>query len=224
MLWGCNKTMPVIRGEKAGHRALPVYPTLAEVHALLDACENDRDRLLIKLLWYTGGRIQEVTNVRAGDVTLTGVRMLNEKQGTYIPQPDGTKKHLAIRAEKHVFVPQEFLRELHALADGLPATTCLIGRLDGRDPTRPLTRYQAWRIVTGTAARAGILKQRWSDGRVRPMWCHTLRHGHAVNLLMQGAPITLVQRQLGHSSLQHTQVYTQVADTHAENIVNKAKW
>ena len=45
--------------------------------------------------------------------------------------------------------------------------------------------------------------------RVTP---HTLRHSIAVHYLINGAPITFVQRLLGHESLATTGIYTQLAD------------
>lgn len=48
------------------------------------------------------------------------------------------------------------------------------------------------------ARRTGIEK------RVHP---HGLRHTMAYELLMEGVPIPVIQRQLGHASLQTTDIY-----------------
>ena len=45
--------------------------------------------------------------------------------------------------------------------------------------------------------------------RVSP---HALRHSIAVHYLVNGAPISFVQRLLGHESLATTGIYTQLAD------------
>jgi integrase/recombinase XerD len=57
------------------------------------------------------------------------------------------------------------------------------------------------RIVHAAAARAGI------TGNVSPHW---MRHAHATHSLERGAPITLVQDTLGHSSIETTAKYTHV--------------
>jgi integrase len=36
---------------------------------------------------------------------------------------------------------------------------------------------------------------------------HGLRHTHAYELMMEGVPIPIIQRQLGHTSLATTDVY-----------------
>lgn len=202
-------------------RALPVAITLAEAHAMMAAARNERDRLLFGLLWHSGGRVSEVILARVGDVTTTGIRLLNLKQHRIRKLADGSKVFIPVREEKHVLLPKSFLAELWAFAKGKAPEEYLITRLDSG---HPITRQTAWFIVTTTAAQAAILKRRFSDGAIRPAWAHVFRHGLATNLLSQGAPVTLVQRQLGHKSLASTQVYTQLTDPTIEKFINGARF
>ena len=61
-----------------------------------------------------------------------------------------------------------------------------------------LRAVQVWRIVGKAAVRAGITKA---------VSCHWLRHAHASHSLDRGAPISLVQATLGHSSVATTGKY-----------------
>jgi len=61
-----------------------------------------------------------------------------------------------------------------------------------------LTRMQVLNIVRAAALRAGITEP------VSPVW---FRHAHASHSLDRGAPISLVQATLGHSSLATTGRY-----------------
>lgn len=63
---------------------------------------------------------------------------------------------------------------------------------------RPLDQPQVFRIVRAAAVRAGI------TANVSPHW---FRHACASHALDAGAPISLVQQQLGHSSLEITGAY-----------------
>jgi site-specific recombinase XerD len=53
-------------------------------------------------------------------------------------------------------------------------------------------------MVKRRAARAEITK------RVHP---HALRHTHAAELVAEGVPVNVIQKQLGHVSLATTDVY-----------------
>lgn len=61
-----------------------------------------------------------------------------------------------------------------------------------------LDESQVWRIVRRASKRAGIEKA---------VSCHWLRHAHASHALDRGAPISLVQATLGHSSISTTGKY-----------------
>jgi site-specific recombinase XerD len=70
----------------------------------------------------------------------------------------------------------------------------LFGTLQGG----PLSANQARQMCKRRAAKAGI------DKRVHP---HALRHSHAAELVAEGVPVNVIQKQLGHVSLATTDIY-----------------
>jgi site-specific recombinase XerD len=79
-------------------------------------------------------------------------------------------------------------------------------------PVRPLfcvivapTRGHAW---SATAARLELHRTAIAAGR-RRLAPRQLRHAHAVELLHEGIPLPLIQRQLGHAYLSTTGTYLQ---------------
>ncbi|MDO9096747.1 MAG: tyrosine-type recombinase/integrase, partial [Candidatus Methanoperedens sp.] len=60
-----------------------------------------------------------------------------------------------------------------------------------------------------SAERAGIEKR---------VHVHTLRHSFATHLLENGVDIRKIQKLLGHSNLQTTQIYTQVSSEEIKKI------
>ena len=67
-------------------------------------------------------------------------------------------------------------------------------------------------MIKTYAAKAGITK------KVTP---HVLRHSFATDLLSNGADIRSVQQLLGHASINTTQIYTHVTDSHLREIHKK---
>jgi integrase/recombinase XerD len=56
------------------------------------------------------------------------------------------------------------------------------------------------------------------DGIEKPVHVHTLRHSFATHLLENGVDIRKIQKLLGHSNLQTTQIYTQVSSEEIKKI------
>ncbi len=72
----------------------------------------------------------------------------------------------------------------------------------GQNPVNPLSNRQLSRAITAAAADAGIAKR---------VTMHLLRHSFATHLLEQKVDIRLIQVLLGHSKLETTSLYAQVA-------------
>jgi integrase/recombinase XerD len=137
--------------------------------------------LLIKTLFQTGARVSEFVNIKAEDVFF-------DEQMILIGQAKGGKS-------RYVPILPELAQELR---------THLGKRMVGYlFETNRATQYSARRIqqiVKETADQAGITK------RVHP---HLLRHSVATTLLDGGMPLEDIQKFLGHSKLETTQIYAE---------------
>ena len=60
--------------------------------------------------------------------------------------------------------------------------------------------------------RADLRQTALAGGVRRRFAPHQLRHAHAVEMAREGAPLIVIQRQLGHSNLGITSVYLQGID------------
>ena len=137
--------------------------------------------LLIKTLFQTGARVSEFVNLKAEDVFF-------EEQMILIAKAKGGKS-------RYVPILPELAQELRT---HLGQRT--VGYLF---ETNRATRYSPRRIqyiVKETAEQAQITK------RVYP---HLLRHSVATTLLERGMPIEQIQKFLGHSKLETTQLYAE---------------
>jgi site-specific recombinase XerD len=75
--------------------------------------------------------------------------------------------------------------------------------------------------VSSQAARAtlrGMLKKAGIEKKISP---HKLRHTYATNLLNAGAELVDIKALLGHSTLNTTQIYTNVGQERMEKVVGR---
>ncbi|MFV9673304.1 MAG: tyrosine-type recombinase/integrase [Acidimicrobiia bacterium] len=182
--------------------------TPEEVRAMAALCSTTtsygiRNRALIVVLYRTGLRLGEVLALRPKDVNLEigSVAVLHGKgnrQRTVGIDP-GADPHIEAWLDRRVAI-------------GLPPGAPLFCSLQGR----PLTGNTIRDTLRALARRAGIEK------RVHP---HGFRHTHAYELMMEGIPMPIIQRQLGHVSLATTDRYlAHIAPKQVIETMGKREW
>jgi site-specific recombinase XerD len=155
-----------------------------------------RDNAILELLFSTGLRISELCALNS-DIDLTrdevSVRGKGEKVRVVFLSPT------AKQAVREYLKARNDMEEA-LFVDGRPNK---LHRIIPRDIQRHLKSY---------VARSGITNV------VTP---HTLRHAFATDLLSNGADIRSVQQLLGHASINTTQIYTHITDSHLREIHKK---
>ncbi len=173
---------------------LPKFLYYNELEEMFDICDlsnyyGQRDRCILELLYATGIRVSELTNVKLEDIDFSSkqIKVLGkgnkerivffgnyalEYLGKYIN--DGRKKLLKDGASEYLFINNK--KE----------------RLESRGVELIISK-----IVSKTSIKTKITP-------------HTLRHTFATHLLNEGCDILTVQELLGHESLRATQVYTHI--------------
>ncbi len=155
-----------------------------------------RDRAILELLFSTGLRVSELCSLNA-DLDLSrdelSVRGKGEKvRVVFLSDAAKSAVRTYLKARKDM--------EEALFVDGRASKP---HRITPRDIQRHLKSY---------VARAGITSV------VTP---HTLRHAFATDLLSNGADIRSVQQLLGHASINTTQIYTHITDSHLREIHKK---
>ena len=147
-----------------------------------------RDRLVFEMLYATGCRVSELSNLNLLSVDL----------GRNILRVMG-------KGAKERVVPF-----------GLPARDALDSYLNVRASLNPATGEQAL-LVNSKGKRLGVraiyqlVASLLADTATGVAGPHTLRHTAATHLLDGGADLRAVQELLGHASLGTTQIYTHVS-------------
>lgn len=158
-----------------------------EVHRMLVLEQNPRNHILLVLLYAAGLRVSEVCGLKWRDLQA-------RTEGGQVNVFGKGSKTRTILLPASVWLKLITLRE--EAAEDLP-----VFRSRKKGHLRPV---QVWRIVGRSAERAGIKKD---------VSCHWLRHAHASHALDRGAPISLVQATLGHSSVATTGKYLHARPT-----------
>lgn len=165
-----------------------------EVQALLEAMPRTgrhalRDHTLLLFLYNTGARVQEIADLRAGDLDL-GDHPLVRLHG---------------KGDKWRTCPlwQQTADLLQTLLDAVPAPIGAQSPVFSSGP-RALTRSGIYKIVRRHAA--GFDDERTAR-RITP---HVFRHTAAVHLLEAGVEVNVIRGWLGHADLSTTNRYAQI--------------
>lgn len=177
--------------------------TPGELKRLMEAAHGSgeqemRDTAILELLFSTGLRVSELCALNS-DLDLT--------QDSFSVRGKGDKVRVVFLsdiAKKAVMTYLNKRKDMgEALFVNMPVGKAIPSRLTPRSVERILKKY---------AIKAGITK------KVTP---HVLRHVFATDLLSNGADIRSVQQLLGHASINTTQIYTHITDSHLRDIHKK---
>lgn len=171
---------------------LPEFMSEDEVKNFLEAIDKIdfknntiRNRLIIKIIIFTGIRVSEAINIKLKDIS--------EENDLYI---------IRIRAKGNKYRVVMIKKELieHLLKDVRVNYLSEDGLLFVNRNGKALTQAYISRIVEQILFRAGIRKQK--NG------AHMLRHTFATLLYKKQKDLVLVQEALGHASLNTSRIYT----------------
>jgi integrase len=172
-----------------------------DVTAVIEAAATERDRLLLRALWASGGRVSEVLALRPKDVQRDHLVMPNRKN------PGMPVKRVFVPAGQ-ADLPGDLL--VWAREQGLAADEPLFFSRK-RGPSgerRAISRQQAWEVVKAASERADVrvLALRASGagaaGEPAPIHPHLLRHARVRQIVRSTKSLPIAQRQAGWSRLQ----------------------
>ena len=172
-------------------KKLPIVLSRLELERMFSVPQNIKHRLLLMIAYGGGLRISEVQHLKVYDIDFDSLTI-------HLKWAKWQKDRITLLSPK--------------IRDELKAY-CSLKKSD--DPvfeserggflhTRTLDN-----IFHHTKEKAGITK---------PATFHSLRHSFATHLLENGTDIRYVQVLLGHTNIRTTQIYTQVATHHLQDI------
>jgi integrase/recombinase XerC len=188
-----------VRSPKAP-RKLPQVLDVDEMNALLDFPADDpeavRDRALLELLYSSGLRVSELTDLRWRDLDMADgmVRVTGKGRKTRIV-PVGSQARAALEA----------LREQDRLG-----------------PDDPLVRGRLGKPLTPNGVRTRLKRRAKDQGVWKRVYPHLLRHSCASHVLESSGDLRAVQELLGHADIGTTQIYTHLDFQHLARVYDAA--
>ncbi len=183
-------------------KPLPKFLTPDEVEQILNNVKIDtpagfRNRVILELLWATGMRVSELSNLNFGDINLeeNEIRVFGK----------GAKERIVLMSDR----ARNYLKQYIDSARGLIVAPGY--QTPDQSDNSPLfinnTGYRLQnktirKVINDTVEKIELPK------KVTP---HVFRHSFATKLIENGADLRVVQELLAHAGISNTQISTHVS-------------
>lgn len=180
-------------------KKLPYVPTeddLKRYYGLVWQTRNIKHMVLMRILLYTGVRVQELVSIKIGDIDFDRCQIrINQGKGgkdRIVPFPHDFRETLIL------FVTTEKAKGAHYLFES--------------NRKQPFTTRGIRKILADYAAKAGIQQS------ISP---HKMRHFLFTWLKKQGIDDALIQPYSGHETRQSLEIYSKLSLSKAQEAYNK---
>ena len=183
-------------------KTLPQILTLREIEQILEQPDlqtplGKRDRAMLEMIYATGMRVSELTQLPTHQVNLEG--------GYVLLYGKGSKERIVPLGSEAMKWVTLYLKESRGILTKRKESPFLFINRSGK----AMSRQRLWKNLKDYARKAGLRK------RITP---HLFRHSFASHLLERGADLRSVQMMLGHVDISSTQIYTHVTGERLKKI------
>ncbi len=182
-----------------------------------------RDTAIVTLFLQTGLRLEELTNLTWGDLTIqerSGVLAVRDGKGQKartIPLSVDVRKALWLYLQHDVLKRDQLdyrltpsaIRQMHPWI-----ATNAQQHVFYSQKGNALSGNAVWRMIHQAGERAGIAD-------LHP---HMLRHTFATQLVENGVPVTVIAGLMGHSTITTTQIYTKPNEEALQRAIETLSW
>lgn len=190
------------------NKSLPKFLSNTEIEQILNNIKittpaGYRNRTILELLYATGMRVSELSNLNFGNLNL------EENEITVLGK--GSKERIVLISSR----AKEFLEKYIAnVRQMIPEEKCDLSENENSPVFINKTGYRLQTQSIRTALN-DIVKKIELPKKVTP---HIFRHSFATKLLENGADLRVVQELLGHASISNTQIYTHVSTERLKSV------
>lgn len=182
-------------------KSLPKFLSSKEIEQILNNIKIDtpagyRNRVILELLYATGMRISELSNLNFCN--------LNLEENEITVMGKGAKERIVLVSARAKDFLEKYLKNVRYM---VPEQS---SRPEENEDSPVFINKTGYRLQAQSvrAALNDIVKKIELPKKVTP---HVFRHSFATKLLENGADLRVVQELLGHASISNTQIYTHVS-------------
>lgn len=194
------------------NKNLPKFLSANEIEQILNNIKIEtpagyRNRVILELLYATGMRISELSNLNFSSLNLA------ENEITVMGK--GAKERIVLVSSRAKDFLQKYIDNVRFMVveDGLPP--------EQNEDSPVFINKTGYRLQPQSvrAAINDIVKKIELPKKVTP---HIFRHSFATKLLENGADLRVVQELLGHASISNTQIYTHISTERLKEVYDKS--
>ncbi len=182
-------------------KSLPKFLTGKEIEQILNNIKIStpagyRNRTILELLYATGMRISELSNLNFGN--------LNLEENEITVMGKGAKERIVLVSERAKDFLQKYIKTVRYMVAEEGSDT------EENEDSPVFINKTGYRLQPQSIRTVlnDIVKKIELPKKVTP---HVFRHSFATKLLENGADLRVVQELLGHASISNTQIYTHVS-------------
>lgn len=193
-------------------KSLPKFLTPEEVEKILNNVKIEtpagfRNRVILELLWATGMRVSELSNLNFGDLNLdeNEIRVFGK----------GAKERIVLVSNRAKGYLEQYIKSARQLI----APEYNKGEIN--DDTPLFINNTGYRLQNKTIRKVinETVEKIELPKKVTP---HVFRHSFATKLIENGADLRVVQELLGHAGISNTQIYTHISMKHMKEVYETA--
>ena len=179
-----HKQLPMYKKK----RKLPKILSEEELNVFFNACEDYMYKTIFMMIYGSGLRISEATNIRVEDIDSKNMRL-------FVRNGKGERQRYTVLPEASL----EMLRECYRRYRVKHIEGYMFLNREG-NPLKP------------ERLRVFFRRYRRKAGISEEFIVHSLRHSFATKLVEEGVPLVQVKELLGHSCIRSTMTYVHVAN------------
>lgn len=184
---------------------LPKFLKDEELDKIFSVCNSnnpteERDTLIIELLYATGVRVSELVNIKIKDI--------NREEKLIKVLGKGNKERMVIYNNHTKKALDTYLKDGYNYFNKKSSEYLILNKNGNK-----LSERYIREIINKKVSKASL------DIKISP---HTLRHTFATDILENGADLMTVKELLGHESLNTTSIYTHITNEQIKKTYNLA--